>query len=588
VWKLYESHASPLTRIVQGQPTSWNPSIAAKKTPSEIQTVIWSPCSKLIAIAYSIYPTIIEVLDAMTFKQNICFRSSDQLQCLTFSPDTHLLTYVERNAVNLISWDLQTGVSVSTISLEFEKGTIKSLTYSPCGTMVGVLSLSAGNAMICAYNVLSGTNVCSHSVQGLVLNKIWTDGGSFQFATFEPRTITIWEVGFISKHSAVKVKLLPIPDDFDPSRGYIFPPTLSWLAYYLGDIVFVWDVQHSEPLTSFDIESRWCIDASNGHCFACTSDDKEISVWKESPTGYIFHQNIIFSFTMVSSLLHPHLSPDGESIIVSHGSALQLFHIIDPFMQVFRSDDPLIVEFSPDESLAVTAREGDHRAVVLDLKSGVPQLTIDTGMGVCLLKIAGNSIDVIGADKVATWNLPERSHILNARVDINDSVQITAFDCPSLPVSPFTPAASISPDSSYIATVRLLEFSLNIYEMSTGKCLGSVESVKGDRLWFTPDGQEVWCNTDNGVKGWAIIKSDLLEQMELQPTQHQPEWCPWKSSYGYEVTHDGWVLSLSGKQLLWLPPHWQSKEIYRQWNGQFLALLHPDLPEIVILECPEE
>ena len=590
MWKLYESHASPLTRIVQGLPTSWNPNIATKKTPSKIQTVTWSACSRLVAITYSSCPTIIEVLDATTFEQHICFRSLDWLQCLTFSPDTHLLTCIERDAVNLISWDLQTGVSVSTISLELEKGTIKSLTYSLCGTMVGILSLSAGTAMIHAYNILSGTNVCSHSVQGLVLNKIWTDGENIQFATFEPGTITIWKVVFISEHSAVKVRSLPIPDDFDPSMGYIFPPTLSWLVYCLKDTAAVWDTQHSEFITGFDADTSWRIDASNGHFFTCTSDDQEISVWKESPTGYIFHQNIMFRFMMGCSSPHPYLSPDGESLIVSDGSALQLLDIIDPFTEIFRSDDPFIVEFSPNEPLAVTARSRDSKAIVLDLKSGVPQLTINTGMdpGVCLLKIAGSTINVICMDRIVTWNLPEGNYILNARVDINDSVQTTTFDCPSLPVSPFTLAASISPDLSYIATVRLLEFSPRIYEISTGKCLENTESVIGDRLWFTPDGQEVWCNTDNGVKGWVIVKSDLLGQTELQPTEHQPEECPWKSSSGYDITHDGWVLSPSGKQLLWLPPHWQSKETNRQWNGQFLALLHPDLPEIVILELPEE
>ena len=586
--KLYGLHASPLTKIVQGLPTSWNPSIATKKTPSDIQTVVWSPCSRLIAIVYNSYPTIVEVLDAMTFKQHIGFRSSDQLQHLTFSPDTHLLTCIERDAVNLISWDLQTGVSVGAISLELEKDTVKSLAYSPCGIMVGVLSLSAGTAMICAYNILSGTDVCSHSVQGLVLNKIWTDNENIQFATFEPGTITIWEVGFISEHSAVRVKSLPIPDDFDPSMGYIFPPTLSWLTYYLENTVAVWDTQHCEFITGFDADALWSIDTSNGHFFAHTTDNQEIFILKESPTGYIYYHNIIFRSTMGSSSLHPHLSPDGESLIVSHDSALQLFHITDPFIEVFRSDQPFIVEFSPDGLLAATAQEEGSKAVVLDLKSGVPQLTIDTGMEVYCLKMTGSSINAIGKDRIITWNLPERNHIFNARVDIHDSVQTITFDFSLLLWSPFTPTASISPDLSYIATAELFGPSLKIYEISTGKCLGSVGSVAGDRLWFTPDGQEVWCNANDGVKGWAIVKSDLLRQMELQPTQHQPEWYPWKSTYGYEVTHDGWVLSPSGRQLLWLPPHWQSKEIYRQWSGQFLALLHPDLPEIVILECPKE
>jgi len=576
---------------VQGLQTSWNPSIATKKTSSVIHTVTWSSCSRLIAIAYSSYPTIVEVLDAMTFKQHICFRSSDQLQHLTFSPDTCFLTCVERDAVNLISWDLQTGVSVSTISLELEKDTIKSLAYSPCGTMVGVLSLSAGTATIHTYNILSGSNICYHPAQGLILNKIWTGGENLQFATFEPGTIIIWEVGFISEHSAVVVKSLPLPDDFDPSMGYLFLPTLSWLVYHLEDIVSVWDAQHSKLLLNFDVEVSWSISASSsGQLFACGIDNWEICLWKESPTGYNFHQNIIFRPTMSFLPPYPHLSPDGASIIVSHGSTLQLFHTTGSFIDAFQSTDPFIVEFSPDEPLAVTARLGGNKAIVLDLKSSVPQSTINTATGIYCLKIAGSSIVVVGNGKVVTWNLPERSKILNARVNIDDSVQITTFDCSSLSGLISKSYASISSDSGYIATVEQLGFNppkLKIYEISTGKYLTGVKT-KGERLWFTPDGQEVWCSTNNIVKGWVIVQSDLLGQTKLQQTQHKPEVCPWKSSYGYEVTHDGWVLSPSGKQLLWLPPHWQSKEIHRQWNGQFLALLHPDLPEIVILEFPEE
>jgi len=592
VWKLYESHASPLIRVVQGLPTSWNPGIATKKTSSQINTVTWSPCSRLIAITYGITyrtsNTIIEVLDAMTFKQHIGFKSSGWLQYLTFSPDTCLLSCVRMDKGELISWDLQTGVSVSTISLELEKNAIGSLTYSPCGIMVGVVSVSTETAMICTYNILSGTNVCSHSVQGLVLNKIWTDGENLQFATFESGTITIWEVGFISEHSAVKVKSLPIPDEFDPSMDCIFFPTLSWLAYAFKDVVSVWDAQHSKLLLGFDFEVVWDMSASsNGHFFAYGTDDREIYVWKESPTGYDCHQDIISGSTMGFSSLHPHLSPDGGSIIVSQGSTLQLFHMTDFFIDIFQSANPFIVEFSPDKSLVVTARQEDNKAVVLDLKSGAPQLTIDTGMQVYCLKIVESSINVIGRGRIVTWNLPEQNHTLSASVDINDSVQTTTFDSSLLLGSLFSPSVPISPDLSYIAIVDLLKWSLKVYEISTGKCLGSVESVTGDGLWFTPDGQEVWYNTNNGMKGWMIVKSDL-GQVELQPTQHQPEGCPWESSYGYKVMHDGWVLGPSGKQLLWLPPHWQSKEVHRQWNGQFLALLHPDLPEVVILEFPGE
>ena len=567
---------------MHGLPTSWNPSIASKKSPSKIQTVIWSPCSRLVAISCEdSWTTVIEVLDATTFKQHICFRSSDRLQCLTFSPGTHLLTCVGIDAVDLISWDLQTGVSVSTISLEVKKGTVRSLAYSPCETMVGVLSLSTGTATICTYNILSGTHIYSHQIQGQDLYGIWTDGENLQFSTFGLGTITIWEVGFISEHSAVKVKSLPLPDDFNPSMEYTFLPTLSLFVYCPKDVVSVWDAQHSKFLLSFNAKVYWKIDASsNGKLFACGANGQEISLWKESPTGYILHQNIIGPKS-----LNQHLSPDGESIIVSHNSTLQLFYVTEAFVEISQSAGSFIVEFSPDGSLAAVAQLGGREAVVLGLGSGAQWLAINTDMGIHCLKIARNSIIAAGKNRIVTWNLPEMNHILNPRVDIHDSVQITEFDyTPHFGLVPFTSAVSISPDLSYIATAGV---SLKIYEISTGKCLGGVGST-GDRLWFTPDGQEVWCHTNDGVKGWAVAKSDLLGQMELQPTEHQPEVCPWKSSYGYKVTHDGWVLSPSGKQLLCLPPHWQSNEIHRQWSGQFLALLHPDLPEIVILEFPEE
>ena len=36
-----------------------------------------------------------------------------------------------------------------------------------------------------------------------------------------------------------------------------------------------------------------------------------------------------------------------------------------------------------------------------------------------------------------------------------------------------------------------------------------------------------------------------------------------------------------------LPPPWRSPVVQRAWNGQFLALLHGELPEPVILELEQ-
>ena len=60
---------------------------------------------------------------------------------------------------------------------------------------------------------------------------------------------------------------------------------------------------------------------------------------------------------------------------------------------------------------------------------------------------------------------------------------------------------------------------------------------------------------------------------------------PWKSSRGYQITNDWWILDPEGKRLLMLPAAWQFHgEEQCVWKEQFLALLSGQLPEPVILE----
>jgi hypothetical protein len=139
---------------------------------------------------------------------------------------------------------------------------------------------------------------------------------------------------------------------------------------------------------------------------------------------------------------------------------------------------------------------------------------------------------------------------------------------------------------------------LNIYDMSTGKCLASTIS-EGFKPQFILDGHGVWCETFlSGRKGWAIvkdIKSGLPKLESLKLMWARPEGYPWQSSCGYKVVGDGWILNTSGKRVIWLPPHFRSNAMNTiwdkadvVWDGQFLAFLHCELPDVVILELLEE
>ncbi|KAF9642938.1 hypothetical protein BDM02DRAFT_3176389 [Thelephora ganbajun] len=614
VWGLYEPHARPLTRIVRGLPNSWESSIAAARFPSSIDTAMWSPCSRFIAVSRREFQTTISgsqsqttivILDAMTLERTTTLDYPlDRLSAtrlLVFSQNARLLTWcgVLANGSKLISWDLQTGGLVSAIAPE-QSTNPHSLTYSACGTIIAASSLGNSTFTISIYNVLLGTHTHSHSVEGRPLEEIWTHGERLRFATIDSGSITTWEVGFASAHAPVRIESLPVPDDFHPSR-FRFHPTSSRLAFTTGTSTIVWDAQDSKFLLSTDTNGYEVTSmslSSDGRFLACKMGKLGIDLWKESPTGYALHRKLISDTGFFNEVL---VSPNGESIIASSGPVIQLWRTTDSITSLSdpstltsqKSNNASILAFSPGEALAAVTRMEDKMVTVLDLNSGTMRLTIDTGMEVCAVGVAGSSIVVVGEGKIVTWNLPVGNPILNPRANVNDSVLTTTFN--DLPPPDFS-IASVSPDLRHIAMVefhrrRTTEPNhLHLYDIPTGQHLVSVEINSYTHPWFTSDGREVLCESYWGtMERWKIIEDSGSDTRleHLGSSICPPSVLPWQSARGYEVTDDGWVLSPSGKQLLWLPPSWRSNVQDRMWSGRFLWLLDWRLPEPVILELEE-
>jgi len=636
VRRLYEPYAHPLMRIVQGVPMSWDPVVAAMRCSHDIWLAVWSPCSRFIAIKCS--PEI-QILDAATLKQIRSLESRPgpgYPQSIVFSPESRSLARLSGDLEASTSWDLQTGVPAGIISSEqyewerhhaedssyveeMEEVTRRalSITYSGCGTMFGILfeyyddCNSVVAAVITTYNVLSRASVGSYRVARPVDDMIWSHGECIRFAAFGLWSITIWEVGFVSEHPATKVESIPTPDDFGHFSESLFLPSLSRLAFVLKNSIVVWDAQHSKPLLSYvDIEEpRGLAFSSDGTFFACAINSFEIYLWKDSPTGYALHRKLMPS--AIGST--PLLSPDGRSILAFSGPTLQLWRTSDSIIplsttptQALQSTEPFTLGFSPDESSVAVARWLDNTATVLDLRSGIPRLTIDAGMEIYGLRAGGSTVVVVGEGKIVTWNLPQRDHSLNATANVNDSIRSTVFNRSPFRESTRPPSASISPDFNYLVIVELhmdMPWVLNIYDMTTGKYLCGTTSRQLGRLLITvsgsfgvsglqltPNGHEVWCRNGSSLEGWAIVKdseSGFLEMESLGLLRDQPEVFPWTSSHGYEIVSHEWILNSNGKRLFWLPPHWQSYKMDRMWSGRFLALLYSELPEAVILEVLE-
>jgi len=597
----------------------------ATTRPSIIALAAWSKCSMFIATTQYRSETV-SILDSVTLQQLQTLKpqriTSAHYEALVFSPDSRMLTCFGGHGDSeqlLVSWDLQTGGVVSetitTRPQELSKNTEIgfSIAHSMNGKMVGVLSCYKNATMILTYDVVSGIHLHSHflgrpSPNALLLrggpflgdiplvNDTWTHGESLRFATIRlaAAAIIIWEIGFASGTTPTEVEVISIPDNVhslalgrsDPRKFIQFLPTLCRLAIAKEGRLLIWDARSSKSLLSHTGVGRCprMSFSSGGRVFTCVTLGSNIYLWKESPTGYTLHGILVPG----TDLPNPLPSPNGESIIAFGTKTVQLWHTKNitttTSTQVLQCTADFILEFSPDGVLAVVAREGKGVVTVLDLKSGVPQLTIDPSIEVCGLRVTRNTVAVLGEGKMITWNLPIGNPVPNAWVRTKDSIQaITIKNWPTIGTS----AASISPDIQYIA-LRAHPPQLLLYSATTGELLGRPPKASGGIPWFAPDGR-IWCIDSFGrnVEVWTITENRTLLALEgpAVDRKHPPEGYPWVSSRGYQTTSDGWVFGPDGKRLLMLPPSWRAfYETSQVWNGRFLALLHGTLPELVILE----
>ena len=604
VKQLYKPYNNPLVRFVHGVPISWDVNTAAINYTKEIRPIAWSPCNKFIAVAPS-SPGRIQILDAVTLEQLFTTSSvpwtEGNLLSLVFSPDSSLLTLFLYDPHYVITWNLQTGGIIGDIKTDKDLGSGKTMIYSECGTMVGALFRKFHSCTICTYDIPTATSTASHSIKGWVL-EIWTHGKYLQLAAVEQSSITIWETEFTSRQPPTCVQSLSIPENFDPTSIGPLDPSLYHhatfcLAFILPGAVLIWNAQDSKFLlnSSVNTELYPIISFSpSGYLFAYqTAARTAIYIWKKSLNGYVPYQQLSPNITPINSLL---FSPNGKSLLaLCQSTTIQLWHMEVPATSTsnFSTNisqwwiDNHIVEFSPDEGLVAVTQPGNKGIIVLDPKLNIPKLTINVDAIIYATRIFENKIFVVCSGSIFTWDIPRKRRISDGTVNVSDAARTVTFNHQDQ-----LRTGLISPNFQYIATVTDSTESppfLEVYDTSTGKRLGNTPAYV-TTIWFTPDSNEIWDSSPVGFTGrWKIVKDKESNWLEDQVRhENPPGGFPWESAHGYRVTDNGWILSPSGKQLLWLPHHWWVDEKSRRWSGPYLALLHHALSEAVILDLSEE
>ena len=412
----YTKYKRPLVRVVHGLPTSWEPAIATVYDRDGLGAVVWSPCSKFIAVAK---PGAVEIRDAVTLWPVSVFESpGSKALHLKFSPDSRSL--IRFDASSLITWDVQTGGSIIKIIPE---GDIlrSSSAYSTDGRMFSVVCQDWGTRdnYITTHD-LSTTHIWyRHRIpEGYILRPIWTHGEFLRFATMKPGSITIWQSRFTSTNPPELVESFPLLDEIlgvNVIPGpYLFLPAPSRLAIVLKCKLLVWDFRDSKFLLDSPVSPSEMTFSSDGRFLAYTSTDTPaIHVWKETLDGYNLHQRLAFPDYSATPLL----SPNGESLVVTGNSITHLWYTKDPTPPSDPTPDldrdKFILAFSSNEAFVAFVRRGGHTVVIVGLQSGGPQSTIDTGLEVMCLGMTESIVVVADREKIVTWNLTTGNAVRN-------------------------------------------------------------------------------------------------------------------------------------------------------------------------------
>ena len=467
-----------MARVVPELQASWNPVVATVYDEDFGEIRVWSPCNRFIAVAK---PRAVEIRDAMTLNLISNFESHSYVQELSFSADSRFLTQFNRET--MVTWDLQTGVSVITTHpkrLASDERNFSSA-YSMEGKMLVAryVDLNSWKRVIATHDFSTTRTHVYRIPEGQIVSSIWIHGGFLRFATVKSRWITIWQAEFTFTHPPEVVESLPTPCELierEASAQYLFLPTISRLAIVLYDTLLVWNARDSKRLLKISgSEAHWVSFSSDGRFFACAIQrgvDKGIHIWKESPAGYIIHRKL--TFDDLYDCPRPLLSPNGESIILLGNSMIHLLHTEDPFLSsrptLAMTQHTFFLNLFLNDALAAILRYPENVVTILDLQSGNPKLEIDTGMEVMCLGVAGDTVVVADQEKIVTWKLDTR----NARGNIHTSVHLGHT---------FNPE-SVSSDLSRIIT--LSDDLLAIYDVSTGRYITDPTSA-GGAISLVPD-----------------------------------------------------------------------------------------------------
>ena len=380
-------------------------------------------------------------------------------------------------------------------------------------------------------------------------------------------------------HSVVKSFRVP----YHNHKGqFSFSPVSFHASFITNTEVIILDVRNSNTLLHTEAPEKSYYSAglfsSDGCFFACKTQRNDVSVWKNTPAGYIPWSTVRprlpcerFSF-----------SPTSTSILTWGSGGIQLLrpdNCTSPLVPYVKEPD-----LQGDNHLVrpmhgtwiATARQCSRSVTILDSLSGTQLHSIDTESKIQDIKLVDNALLVLGRHRLARWS-PGISGEWEMEVPFEDLPDIG-------PVKRLT----LSNDGTQVACVghKLLMYdvasrrvmsSCRVSKISTG-----VEGVRfchgGSKLWFWSVSYGDRPGDSSGVRG-HLMQVEIEGGHFASSTKHDVKdgqsFAFLQSRDGFRIGLGGrWVEDSESRKLFWLPPNWRVRDVDDViWEGNYLALV---------------
>ena len=544
-----------------GASDSWDQTVSISGKGYDYGFCAWSPCSQFVAAQTE---TAVEIRNQQTLElltvlqvpeitSHLPLPRATRLLTgpLAYSPDGRSLACTSN--FTIVTWDIQTGGVAKEIK---HSANITSLVWSSDGETIAVLDNSTSIILPCVrtYDVFSGANVSTTSLQSVDTPRLWAYQRSFRVMTTRREasadshaTVEIFDIGpALTKVDSFSVggsrgyKLMNVNWVYGSAISSFFPATcrVSISAPYLLRIS---ERQNSNYLLQETGSFSSPCFSPRGSFFAASKENGVI-IWEDTRGRYTLWRE----FRCQSRSNSLQFSPNTSSIVGHSGNILQ----------VWRLDDLSATPRTRRQQYAGISRSGNHIATAnklettvtfINIHSRTPSQFIDTCVGIEGLVLTGNVLLVVGSGRVVAWPLTEDGLVDgvfgNGRASQSDSIWTVSLPQWRSELWNFLVEGRVG-------VIRPDGNALFIYDTDTGEIL--------DLAHVPPAFSNPWCHLSDVLCG-----QNHLQHHDLPHSSTSTEG-GWQTSR--TTLREGWVKDSEGRHRLWVPVEWRASWDLADWR----------------------